>query len=192
MRRYKVKYFLEKITHNEFYFMTGSVLKEKDGEILAFGDLYFMKDHLRNPQLNGINVQKVFYNSFDTFDELLEHVSKEYDRKKNNMIENLTEVKDMVENIINKNKHDYIKILNKIENQVLIHNEDYKRIEILRDLALQVGAFEDNSNIYISFDTYHFIVTSKRQTKKIRYDKYNIVDIDELYYFLFNKLKIVL
>jgi hypothetical protein len=185
-----MKYFLDVKNHNEMVFMIGEITHEKEGEIIAKGSLYVMKDHMRRPQLYLKNVETVFYNSFDTFHELLEFVSIQYDRKKNNSINNLKEAQQMYENNLANNKYNYITQLNNIKDKVKIQKKDYKHIEVLRDLAIQNCAFEDDSDYFISFDYYHLITTCKGETKKFRYDNYNLIDIDEFYNYLVNDLNV--
>jgi hypothetical protein len=184
------KYFLDINDSNKIDLMFGEIVKERDGEIIAKGVMYSMRDNLRKPVKLGNNITSIFYNSFDNFDDLLEFVENYYKTRMNNSINNLKDSRLMYENGFDKNIYGYISALNDIQGRVNIQKKDYKYIKVLSDIAIQIGAIEDYSDFTIVFNHYNMFVSCNGKEYNIRYDKWGLNDLDEFYNYLVKDLNV--
>lgn len=184
------KYFLDIKDSNKIDLMFGEIVKERDGEIIAKGVMYSMRDNLRKPVKLGNNITSIFYNSFDNFDDLLEFVENYYKTRMNNSINNLKDSRLMYENGFDKNIYGYISALNDIQGRVNIQKKDYKYIKVLSDIAIQIGAIEDYSDFTIVFNHYNMFVSCNGKEYNIRYDKWGLNDLDEFYNYLVKDLNV--
>jgi hypothetical protein len=184
------KYFLDIKDSNKIDLMFGEIVKERDGEIIAKGVMYSMRDNLRKPVKLGNNITSIFYNSFDNFDDLLEFVENYYKTRMNNSINNLKDSRLMYENGFDKNIYGYISALNDIQGRVNIQKKDYKYIKVLSDIAIQIGAIEDYSDFTIVFNHYNMFVSCNGKEYNIRYDKWGLIDLDEFYNYLVKDLNV--
>jgi hypothetical protein len=184
------KYFLDIKDSNKIDLMFGEIVKERDGEIIAKGVMYSMRDNFRNPVKLGNNITSIFYNSFDNFHDLLEFVENYYKTRMNNSINNLKDSRLMYENGFDKNIYGYISALNDIQGRVNIQKKDYKYIKVLSDIAIQIGAIEDYSDFTIVFNHYNMFVSCNGKEYNIRYDKWGLNDLDEFYNYLVKDLNV--
>lgn len=186
-----MKYFLDTNNFKKFDIMYGEEIENHEGEIKAKGILYQFNTTLVKPKLLYKDIIRTFYMSFDTFDEVYDYINIELEIRKQHALDSLNDSKFMFENDISMNRYDYMHEFEKILDKVKITKEDYKHIEILRDISINVGSFEYSSDFYIKFNKYTMDITNNKEEKyKFRYGDWKLSHIDELYNYLKHDLKI--